>query len=154
MQADQLDLYNRYRAIRRVLLIVLGTDLLLAASKGSYGYLTGSLGMLSDGFHSAVHALGGVIGLIGVKLAARPPDIRHPYGYERYEPLAAMGVAVLMSIAYEGIVSHSRTELKVGGRYMFLPRYCMLQSRHSGVISFLAKRDGVLTVRVEGIWIA
>ncbi|MCR4286489.1 MAG: cation transporter, partial [Deltaproteobacteria bacterium] len=67
-----MDLSKRYLAIRRVLLIVLGTDLLLAASKGSYGYLTGSLGMLSDGFHSAVHALGGVIGLIGVKLAARP----------------------------------------------------------------------------------
>jgi divalent metal cation (Fe/Co/Zn/Cd) transporter len=55
--------------------------------------------MLSDGFHSAVHALGGVISLIGVKLAARPPDERHPYGYEPYEPLAAMGVAVLMFIA-------------------------------------------------------
>jgi cation diffusion facilitator family transporter len=78
---------------------VLGGDLLLALSKGFYGYLTESLGMLSDGFHSAVHALGGVISLIGVKLAARPPDDRHPYGYERYEPLAAMGVAVLMFIA-------------------------------------------------------
>jgi cation diffusion facilitator family transporter len=85
--------------IRRVLLVVLGCDLLLASSKGLYGYLTDSLGMLSDGFHSAVHALGGVIGLIGVKLAARPPDERHPYGYERYEPLAAMGVALLMFIA-------------------------------------------------------
>lgn len=90
---------NRYRMIRRVLLVVLVVDLLLAASKGIYGYLTGSLGMLSDGFHSAIHALGGVIGLIGVRLAARPPDDRHPYGYERYEPLAAMGVAGLMFIA-------------------------------------------------------
>ncbi len=78
---------------------MLGVDLLLAASKGFYGYLTDSLGMLSDGFHSTVHALGGVIGLIGVKLAAHPPDDRHPYGYERYEPLAAMGVAFLMFIA-------------------------------------------------------
>jgi len=57
-------------------------------------------------------------------------------------------------IAYEGIVSQSRVELCIGGRYLFLPRYCMLQSRHSGVISFLARRDGVLTIRVEGIWIA
>lgn len=91
--------------IRRVLLVVLVVDLLLATSKGSYGYLTGSLGMLSDGFHSAIHALGGVIGLIGVKLSVRPPDDRHPYGYERYEPLAAMGVAVLMFIAVWKILS-------------------------------------------------
>jgi cation diffusion facilitator family transporter len=99
MPEDRSDLSKRYRAIRRVLLVVLGVDLLLAASKGFYGHLTESLGMLSDGFHSAVHALGGVIGLIGVKLAARPPDERHPYGYERYEPLAAMGVSALMFIA-------------------------------------------------------
>jgi cation diffusion facilitator family transporter len=99
MQEDRSDLSKRYRAIRRVLLVVLGVDLLLAASKGFYGHLTESLGMVSDGFHSAVHALGGVIGLIGVKLAARPPDERHPYGYERYEPLAAMGVSALMFIA-------------------------------------------------------
>jgi cation diffusion facilitator family transporter len=99
MQEDRSDLRKRYRAIRRVLLIVLGVDLLLAASKGFYGHLTESLGMVSDGFHSAVHALGGVIGLIGVKLAARPPDERHPYGYERYEPLVAMGVSALMFLA-------------------------------------------------------
>jgi cation diffusion facilitator family transporter len=99
MQEDRTDLSKRYRMVRRVLLVVLGIDLLLASSKGFYGYLTDSLGMLSDGFHSAVHALGGVISLIGVKLAARPPDERHPYGYERYEPLAAMGVALLMLIA-------------------------------------------------------
>jgi cation diffusion facilitator family transporter len=99
MQEDHPDLNTRYRTIRWILLVVLGVDLLLASSKGFYGYLTDSLGMLSDGFHSAVHALGGVISLIGVKLAARPPDERHPYGYERYEPLAAMGVALLMFIA-------------------------------------------------------
>ena len=53
MQDDRADLSNRYRAIRRVLIVVLGVDLLLAGSKGLYGYLTDSLGMLSDGFHSA-----------------------------------------------------------------------------------------------------
>lgn len=87
---------ERFGAIRRTLLVVLAVDLLLSALKGIYGYATGSLGMLADGLHSAVHAAGGVVALIGVGLAARPPDARHPYGYERYEPLAAMGIAGLM----------------------------------------------------------
>jgi len=90
----------------------MGVDLLLAVGKGFYGYLTDSLGMLSDGSHSAVHALGGVIGLIGVKLSARPPDDRHPYGYERYEPLAAMGVAVLMFIAVWKIVGGAWSRIR------------------------------------------
>ena len=60
MQEDRSGLSKRYKMIRQVLLVVLGGDLLLASSKGFYGHLTDSLGMLSDGFHSAVHALGGV----------------------------------------------------------------------------------------------
>lgn len=90
---------ERYRGIQRVLLVVLAVDLALAASKGVYGLLTGSLGMVADGLHSAMHASASVVGLIGIYLASRPPDPQHPYGYERYEPLAAMGIAVVMIIA-------------------------------------------------------
>lgn len=57
-------------------------------------------------------------------------------------------------IAYEGIVRHARRELQIGRRYFFLPRMCMLQSRHSGLVNALAKRENGMRVRVEGIWIA
>lgn len=56
-------------------------------------------------------------------------------------------------VAYEGIVRFTRRPLYIGARYHFLPHYCMLQSRHSAVISALAKRDTGLRVRLEGIWI-
>jgi len=78
---------------------VLLVDLALAASKGVYGLLTGSLGMVADGMHSAIDASSGIVGLVGVYLASRPPDPGHPYGYERYEPLAAMGIAAVMALA-------------------------------------------------------
>ncbi|MEJ2031529.1 MAG: cation diffusion facilitator family transporter [Deltaproteobacteria bacterium] len=102
---------ERYRAMRHALLLVLGVDLLLAGAKGFYGNLSGSLGMLSDGFHSAIHAAGSAISLIGVRLAAKPPDERHPYGYERYEPLATLGVAALMLLAVWKILSSAWTRL-------------------------------------------
>ena len=57
-------------------------------------------------------------------------------------------------IAYEGIVRHSREELHVGARYYFLPRYCMLQSRHSGLVSQIVHRGDETHVRVEGIWVS
>ncbi len=56
-------------------------------------------------------------------------------------------------IAYEGIVRHTRQELQIGRRYFFFPRMCMLQSRHSGLVNALAKRENGMRVRVEGIWI-
>jgi len=57
-------------------------------------------------------------------------------------------------VAYEGLVRHQRKELQIGGRYYFLPRYCMLQSRHSAVISAAARRGDAVRVRLEGIWIS
>lgn len=56
-------------------------------------------------------------------------------------------------VAYEGIVKHSRVELQIGRRYNFLPRYCMLQSRHSGLINMISKTKDGDRVRLEGIWI-
>jgi len=57
-------------------------------------------------------------------------------------------------IAYEGLVRHARQELRIGERYFFLPRMCMLQSRHSGLVNAAAKRENGMRVRVEGIWIS
>lgn len=102
---------DRYRSIRTVLLAVLALDLVMAAGKGLYGYLSGSLGMVSDGLHSALHASGAVIGLIGISLAARPPDPDHPYGYERYEPLASMGIVAFMFLAFWKILESAWARL-------------------------------------------
>lgn len=57
-------------------------------------------------------------------------------------------------VAYEGIVKQTRVELQIGQRYYFFPRYCMLQSRHSGLINMISKSNDSARVRVEGIWIA
>jgi len=102
----------RYRSIRSVLSAVVALDLVMAAGKGLYGYLSGSLGMVSDGLHSALHASGGIIGLIGVSLAARPPDPDHPYGHERYEPLASMGIAAFMLAAFWKILESAWDRLR------------------------------------------
>lgn len=56
-------------------------------------------------------------------------------------------------VAYEGSVKQARVELQIGMRYYFLPRYCMLQSRHSGLVNSITKAGDGLRVRVEGIWI-
>lgn len=57
-------------------------------------------------------------------------------------------------ISYEGIVRHTRQELQIGQRYFFFPRMCMMQSRHSGLVNALARREDSMRVQVEGIWIA
>lgn len=55
--------------------------------------------------------------------------------------------------AYEGIIKDSRMDLKIGMRYWFLPRRCMLQWRHSGLINFMNKIKDGYQVRIEGLLI-
>jgi uncharacterized Fe-S cluster-containing protein len=54
---------------------------------------------------------------------------------------------------YEGLVKDSRCELKIGMRYFFQPRMCMLQWRHSGLINYLSRNADHWQVRLEGLWI-
>ena len=54
---------------------------------------------------------------------------------------------------YEGLITETRAELKIGARYYFLPRMCMLQWRHSGLINYLNRTKEGWQVRLEGLWI-
>jgi uncharacterized Fe-S cluster-containing protein len=54
---------------------------------------------------------------------------------------------------YEGLIQQARCEIKIGMRYFFQPRMCMLQWRHSGLVNYLNRTPQGLQVRVEGLWI-
>jgi len=55
---------------------------------------------------------------------------------------------------YEGIIKESNKEITLGKRYWFMPRRCMLQWRHSGLVNALTKlKDGSYKVRIEGLFI-
>lgn len=55
--------------------------------------------------------------------------------------------------AYEGLITRARCEIKIGMRYFFQPRMCMLQWRHSGLVNYLSRTPEGLQVRLEGLWI-
>lgn len=63
-------------------------------------------------------------------------------------------IGFYVSQAYEGIIKESREPIRLGQRYWFLPRRCMLQWRHSGLVNAVAKqKDGSYKVRIEGLLI-
>ncbi|NLH49926.1 MAG: Fe-S cluster protein [Myxococcales bacterium] len=55
--------------------------------------------------------------------------------------------------AYEGIVTRTNAELRIGQRYFFQPRMCMLQWRHSGLINFIQNTPEGTRIRLEGLLI-
>jgi cation diffusion facilitator family transporter len=87
LPADQ-----RARAIRRVIWFTLALNLFVAVLKLAYGTLTNALALRADGFHSLTDGSNNLVGLVGVWLAGRPPDDKHPYGHHKMEILAASAV--------------------------------------------------------------
>jgi len=87
---------NRHRQIRRVLILTLIANIVVALAKLVVGLLTGILAMVADGFHSLLDGASNIIGLAGTALAARPADHDHPYGHRRFETLASLLVGGML----------------------------------------------------------
>lgn len=87
---------DNFRAIRRVLWITMGLNLVATAAKLIVGYWTGSLSLIADGFDSVFDAASNVIGLVGIYVAARPADEDHPYGHRKAETMASLVIAGLL----------------------------------------------------------
>jgi cation diffusion facilitator family transporter len=83
---------SRYRAVAGVLVRVLVLNLSVALAKIAYGYLSGAVSILSDGFHSLTDSLSNVAALVGVRVSRKPPDADHPYGHRKFETLAAAAI--------------------------------------------------------------
>lgn len=105
---------KRTAEVRRILAIILVLNLLVAVAKISFGLLSGSLAIAADGFHSVLDASGNVVALIGISIAARPPDRDHPYGHHRYETLASLAIAALMLLALFTLVQQALGRLQSG----------------------------------------
>jgi cation diffusion facilitator family transporter len=91
--------HDRYADVSRVLVRVLFLNLGVALAKIAFGYASGTVSILSDGFHSLTDAGSNVVGLVGVRAAKRPPDDDHPYGHRKYETVAAAAVTASLLVA-------------------------------------------------------
>lgn len=105
---------ERERGIRFVLLAVLALNLGVALAKIGFGLFSGSLAITADGFHSLLDGLSNVVALVGIAVAARPPDPNHAYGHQRYETLTSLAVAGLMLLALFGLIQGAWSRLQSG----------------------------------------
>jgi cation diffusion facilitator family transporter len=105
---------ERLHGIRRVLIIVLLLNLAVAFAKLGYGAWTGSIAMRADGVQSFLDGLANVVGLVAVAVAARPPDEEHHFGHERYETLASLLIAGMMSVGVIQILQDAFGQLQGG----------------------------------------
>lgn len=97
---------GRAKAYRTALIITLAGNILLAVAKGLASYFTGSVALYADTANSVSDVIYSVAMVIGLWVALQPPDLSHPQGHSRFEPLVGLLVAVMMTLAgYEALRS-------------------------------------------------
>ncbi|MEW6417270.1 MAG: cation diffusion facilitator family transporter [Nitrospirota bacterium] len=96
MGSDTLIASDYTTQVRKVLIYTLILNSGVALAKVIYGYITNSIAMTSDGFHSFFDGISNVIGLIGIWIASHPPDEKHPYGHKKYETLFTIVIAIMI----------------------------------------------------------
>jgi len=100
------DAGERRQANRAIAVSALGlgatglVELLLAV-------LTGSVGLLGDAIHNLSDVSTSAVVFLGFRLSRRPPTEKYPYGLERAEDLAGIGIAAVIwiSAAFAGFES-------------------------------------------------
>lgn len=102
------------REKRRAALASVLWALFLTAVKLAAGLASDSLGILSEALHSCLDLVAAGITLFAVRVASRPADKRHPYGYGKVENLSALAETALLLAACGWIAREAAERLLYG----------------------------------------
>jgi cation diffusion facilitator family transporter len=105
---------NRAVAVSAVgLALTGGIELILAL-------LTGSVALLGDALHNLSDVSTSAVVFLGFRISKRPPSSAYPYGYERAEDLAGLGVALViwLSAVLAGYQSYLKFVRHAGTRHL------------------------------------
>ncbi len=122
---DYLPQPKTARLYQTALVITVCGNVLLAASKGLVAYLSGSVALFADAANSISDVVYSLLMVLGLWMAQRPPDLTHPQGHSRFEPL--VGLVVTASMTYAGFeAARASIERFAGGGIAIEPGLPML----------------------------
>lgn len=87
------------RLYLRASVIALVGNALLVAAKGAAAWVSGSSAVYADAANSAADVAYSLFLGVGLWLSLRPPDLSHPHGHRRIEPLVSIVIALMMGLA-------------------------------------------------------
>jgi len=99
-----VNIENRTKISQKVTLVGAVVDLLLAVFKVIAGVIGHSGALIADGIHSFSDLLSDGVVFYAAKHSADEADEDHPYGHERFETVATLGLAIILAIIGTGII--------------------------------------------------
>ncbi len=83
----------------------MAASLAMTVGKFTVGFLTGSLGLVSEGLHSLLDFGATVMTYMAVRVSDKPADAEHHYGHGKIEALTALGETVLLFLTSLWIIN-------------------------------------------------
>jgi len=88
----------------KVAVVSMLANIILAGGKIVVGLLSNSSAILAEGLHSFTDIFASGIGYLGIKIAGKPADEKHPYGHYKFEVLAGFLITLILFGTGAGIV--------------------------------------------------
>lgn len=104
MPTPQLDIEKAQKEKEWVALSSVIAAIFLTLMKLIVGFITNSLGIISEGLHSGLDLLAAAITLFAVRSAAKPPDEKHHYGHGKVESFSAFAEVIILFITCAWII--------------------------------------------------
>ena len=89
---------NRIKEIMKVSVIGIITNIILVAFKAVIGFLSGSIAIVMDALNNLSDALSSIITIVGMSLAGKAPDKKHPYGYGKIEYISSLAISIIVFV--------------------------------------------------------
>jgi len=96
---------------KKVSIIGLFANLLLAVGKIVVGAISGLISVTADGLNNLSDCGSSAVSFISFKMSSKPADKEHPYGHERIEYIASMVVSFLILLISYELVSESISKI-------------------------------------------
>ena len=87
----------------KVALISILANVFLATGKLIAGFVAGSGAVFAEGLHSGMDILSSAISFVGIKIAKKPVDKKHPYGHYKFEVLAGLVITIILFLKYNNL---------------------------------------------------
>ena len=95
----KLDRSTREGVVSATSILSIVVNISVALLKVIVGILASSIAIISEGINNAADALSSLLTLVGIKLANRKPDKKHPFGYGRVEYITNLIIAAIILVS-------------------------------------------------------
>ena len=90
---------NEYKYGKKVTIVGTVANIILSLIKLIVGFISGSLALIADGFHSLSDLASDVVVFVGLSFAEKPDDSSHHFGHGKFETFSAFLVGVFLAAA-------------------------------------------------------